>query len=183
MKTNRMQHQLAVALAFLIVLAHPAAQSKAAIPDADIRPGVDELGVGVLDGAYGRLGLGISSRSAVGAYVGVDAHDLYFADFDRHDHHVHSDAVVGGHYLYQFVEGDEGNPNVAGVFGAFGNRSGLRPEIGLALSYPFAERWVGRLNAVYGPSWGLEFGYNFNRSVQGTFGITGMGLIGINARF
>jgi hypothetical protein len=77
----------------------------------------------------------------------------------------------------------DGNPSVAGVFGAFANRAGLRPEVGLAVSYPFADRWTGRLNAVYGPSWGLEFGYHFTRNVQGTFGVTGMGLVGISARF
>jgi hypothetical protein len=172
---------------WLIILAGPAfapvPRAHASIPDADIRRGLDEAGFGVFDGAYGRVDLGISERSAVGGYVGVDANDVYFADFNERDRRFRSDTLVGGHYMYQFVEGVDGNPSVAGVFGAFANRAGLRPEVGLAVSYPFADRWTGRLNAVYGPSWGLEFGYHFTRNVQGTFGVTGMGLVGISARF
>lgn len=180
---SRTRHRATVvgcALASLAILAGPA---RASIPDADIRPSSNQAGFGVFDGAYGHAEFGISGRSAVGAYVGTDPHDLYFGNFGRGDDRFDSDLLVGGHYMYQFVEGVDGNPNVALIAGAFANRSGMRPEFGLALSAPFADRWVGRLNAVYGPSWGVEVGYNFSPTVQGTFGVTGMGLVGIDVRF
>ncbi|HEU4726052.1 MAG TPA: hypothetical protein VFU59_12270 [Candidatus Eisenbacteria bacterium] len=164
-------------------LAAPSRDAVASIPDADVRAGSNEGGFGAFDGVFGRADFGFSERSAVGAYVGVDPHDIYFSDYGVGDRRFDDDMVVGGHYMYQFVEGVDGNPNVAMIAGAFANRAGLRPELGLALSYPFADRWVGRLNAVYGPSWGLEFGYNFTPTVQGTFGVTGMGLVGIGFRF
>jgi hypothetical protein len=183
MKSRTARALAALLVGFILGAATPARQAWASIPDAGIQAQVSNGGVGVFNGAFGRVDFGMSDRSAVGGYVGVDANDVYFAHFDRGDNHFNSDALVGGHYMYQFVEGVEGNPNVAGIFGAFANRAGLRPELGLALSYPFADRWTGRLNAVYGPSWGLEFGYHFTPQVEGTFGITGMGLVGINARF
>jgi hypothetical protein len=155
----------------------------ASIPDADIRASGNEVGFGAIDGAHGRVEIGMSGRSAMGAYVGTNRNDLYFGEFGDGDRRFNSDLLVGGHYMYQFVEGAEGNPSVALLAGAFANRAGLRPEFGLALSYPFADRWVGRLNAVYGPSWGLEAGYNFSPTIQGTVGVTGMGLVGLNIRF
>lgn len=155
----------------------------ASIPDADVRAGSNSGGFGAFSGAWGHADFGLSDRSAVGAYVGVDPNDLYFSNYDNGDRRFDNDTVVGGHYMYQFVEGTEGNPNVAAVMGAFANRVGIRPELGFAVSYPFAARWVGRLNAVYGPSWGLEFGYHFTPTVEGTFGVTGMGLIGLGVRF
>ena len=161
----------------------PSGRAAASIPDADIRAGSNYGGFGAFDGAHAHADFGLTSRGAVGGYVGVDPNDLYFNDYSTGDDQFDSDTVVGGHYMYQFVEGVEGNPNIAGIIGAFANRSGLRPELGFAVSYPFAPRWVGRLNAVYGPSWGLEFGYNFTPTVQGTFGVTGMGLIGLGIRF
>ena len=183
MNSNTIRRVTVLFALFLFGPAAPVQQARASIPDADIRAQSGEAGFGIFSGAYGRLDTGLSDRSAVGAYVGVDPNDVYFADFNGRDRRFNSDTIVGGHYMYQFVEGVDGNPNVAGVFGAFANRGGLRPELGLALSYPLAERWVGRLNAVYGPSWGLEFGYKFTPRVEGTFGVTGMGLVGISARF
>ena len=164
-------------------LAAPLERAGASIPDADVQDHVNMGGFGAFDGVFGHADFGFSDRSAVGAYVGISPNDLYFADFDSRDNNFDSDTVIGGHYMYQFVEGDDENPNVAAIAGAFANRAGVRPELGFAVSYPFAERWVGRLNAVYGPSWGLEFGYNFTPTVQGTFGITGMGLLGVSVRF
>lgn len=161
----------------------PNHRAVASIPDADVRAGSNYGGFGAFDGVYGHADFGLSDRSAVGAYVGIDPNDLYFSDYGRGDNRFNDDTVVGGHYMYQFVEGDDGNPNVSAILGAFANRAGLRPEMGLALSYPFAARWVGRLNAVYGPSWGLEFGYHFTPTVEGTFGVTGMGLVGLGIRF
>jgi len=158
-------------------------RAAASIPDADVQAGSNYGGFGAFSGAYGHADFGLTDRSAVGAYVGVDPNDLYFSGYNRGDRRFDSDTVVGGHYMYQFVEGVEGNPNVAGIVGAFANRAGVRPELGFAVSYPFADRWTGRLNAVYGPSWGLEFGYHFTPTVEGTFGVTGMGLIGLGFRF
>jgi len=165
------------------VLAAPVDRANASIPDADVRDGSNYGGFGAFDGVFGHADFGISERSAIGAYVGIDPNDVYFADFDPGDNRFDDDVLVGGHYMYQFVEGDDETPNIAVIAGAFANRAGLRPELGFAASYPFADRWVGRLNAVYGPSWGLEFGYNFTPTVQGTFGITGMGLLGVGIRF
>ena len=165
------------------VIATGGNRAYASIPDADVRDGSNDGGFGAFNGVYGRADFGISEQSAIGAYVGVDPNDVYFADFDRGDDRFDGDMLVGGHYMYQFVEGDDETPSIAAIAGAFANRAGVRPELGFAASYPFAERWVGRLNAVYGPSWGLEFGYNFTPTVQGTFGITGMGLIGVGFRF
>jgi len=175
---------LAVLLPALLAAATAAVPpARASIPDADIRAGSNRGGFGIISGVYGHADYGISERSALGLYAGVDPNDVYFSDYDRRDDRFGSDALVGGHYMYQFVEGVDGNPSIAGVFGAFANRAAIRPELGLALSYPFADRWVGRLNAVYGPSWGLEFGYQFTPRVEGTFGITGMGLVGLGVRF
>lgn len=171
---------LAPGLVAALLLAAPA---RASIPDADIRARENRAGFGVVEGAYGHAEYGLSDRSALGMYVGLDPNDVYFSDYGTRDNHFDSDAVVGGHYMYQFVEGVNGNPSVAGIFGAFANRAALRPELGIAVSYPFAQRWVGRLNAVYGPSWGAEVGYRFSPEVEGTFGITGMGLFGLGLRF
>ena len=183
MKPNT-KRGLAVLLLLLVAgVAAPVRTVRAAIPDADIRARSNRAGFGVLDGAYGLVDYGISEQSALGMYLGVDPNDVYFNDFDHGDDRFDSDAIVGGHYMYQFVEGVDGNPNIAGIFGAFANRAGLRPELGLALSYPLAPRWTGRLNAVYGPSWGVEVGYRFSPTVEGTFGITGMGLVGLGFRF
>lgn len=155
----------------------------ASIPDAEIQNRVNQGGVGMISGVYGHADFGLSDRSAVGLYAGVDPNDVYFADFESGDDRFDSDAVVGGHYMYQFLEAEENAPNISGIFGAFANRGGLRPELGIALSYPFSSRWRGRANIVYGPSWGFEAAYQFNRQVEGTIGITGMGLIGVGFRF
>ena len=157
--------------------------SLATIPDADIRPHVNTGGFGMITGVYGRADFGLDERSAVGGYFGTDPNDLYFGGFDSGDHRFSSNTLVGGHYMYQFVEGGEREPNVAGIFGAFANRAGVRPELGVALSYPFDARWTGRANVVYGPSWGFEMAYRFNQTVEGTVGITGMGLLGVGFRF
>ena len=154
-----------------------------AIPDANIQPEVNRGGFGIISGAYGHADFGISDKSAVGGYVGIDPNDVFLGSFDNRDRHFDSDLLVGGHYMYQFVEGTRKDPSVSGIFGAFANRSGLRPELGLGLSYPFDAKWTGRANFVYGPSWGFEMAYRFNPEVEGTFGITGMGLVGINLRF
>ncbi len=158
-----------------------AAPASASIPDADIRAHVNQGGIGMISGVYGHADFGLSDREAIGAYVGADPNDIYYNDYNSGDGD--SDAIVGGHFMYQFVETEEGTPNVAGVFGAFANRSGVRPELGVALSYPFSDRWAGRANIVYGPSWGFEAVYKFNQQVEGTIGITGMGLLGIGFRF
>ncbi|HET9950882.1 MAG TPA: hypothetical protein VFS09_03715 [Candidatus Eisenbacteria bacterium] len=175
--------RLMVLILWAAAAALPSGRAAAAIPDADVRKGINTAGFGAFDGAYARADFGLSGQSAVGAYIGVDPNDLYFNDYTSSDNEFDSDTVVGGHYMYQFVEGVDGNPSVSGILGAFANRAGVRPELGFAVSYPFAPRWVGRLNAVYGPSWGLEFGYNFTPTVQGTFGVTGMGLVGLGVRF
>ncbi|HEY6572483.1 MAG TPA: hypothetical protein VI198_04120 [Candidatus Eisenbacteria bacterium] len=181
MKLHRMLAWSILHLCVAVLLA--ARGASASIPDADVRAGANYGGFGVFDGAYGHADFGISERSAIGVFAGVDPNDIYFADFDRGDRRLDGDTVVGGHYMYQFVEGVDGNPSVSAIAGAFANRAGVRPEFGLALSYPFAARWVGRLNAVYGPSWGLEFGYRFTPAVEGTFGVTGMGMFGVGIRF
>jgi len=161
--------------------------ARASIPDADIRAGVNQGGFGMISGVYGHADFSISDRSGVGAYFGTDPNDLFFSNFDNGDRRFETNSVVGGHYMYQFVEGVyEGNgkqPNISGIAGAFANRHGLRPELGFALSYPLASRWMGRANVVYGPSWGFEVGYRFNPQVEGTIGVTGMGLLGLNVRF
>jgi hypothetical protein len=171
----------ALLLAALALLAP--ALSQASIPDADIQPHVNQGGFGMITGVYGRADFGLDERSAIGGYFGTDPNDVYFNDFGAGDHRFSSDALVGGHYMYQFVEGGVNEPNVAGIFGAFANRSGLRPELGVALSYPFDARWTGRANVVYGPSWGFEMAYRFNPTVEGTIGVTGLGLIGVGFRF
>jgi len=169
----------AVALA-VAALAGPAS---GAIPDANIEAGVNRAGLGVISGAYGQADFPLSEKSALGGYFGIDPDDVYFSDFNSNDDNFDEDIVVGGHYMYQFVEGTGREPSIAGIFGAFANRGGLGPEFGFALSYPFDARWTGRANIVYGPSWGFEMGYRFNQSVEGTFGITGMGIVGLKFRF
>jgi hypothetical protein len=171
-----------IAAALTLALLAPA-RSGASIPDADIHQGVNSAGFGMISGAYGHADFGISERSAVGGYLGTDPNDLFFGDFDAGDRSFNSNTVVGGHYMYQFVEGGEHSPNVSGIFGAFANRDGLRPELGFGLSYPLSDRVTGRANVVYGPSWGFELGYRFNPSVEGTIGVTGMGMLGLGFRF
>ena len=155
----------------------------ATIPDANIQSGVNQGGFALIEGAYGQADFSLSGKSAVGAYFGVDPDDVYFGDYTSGDDKFDSDVVIGGHYMYQFVEGTSREPSVAGIFGAFANRAGLAPEIGIAFSYPFDARWTGRANVAYGPSWGFEMGYHFNSQVEGTFGVTGMGLVGLKFRF
>ena len=165
----------------LLVLAP--VQSDASIPDADIHQGMNRAGFGMISGAYGHADFGISERSAIGGYFGTDPNDLFFGDFDAGDRAFTSNTVVGGHYMYQFVEGGERSPSISGIFGAFANRDGLRPELGFGLSYPLGARLTGRANVVCGPSWGVELGYRFNAGVEGTIGVTGMGLLGLGFRF
>ncbi|HEX7078880.1 MAG TPA: hypothetical protein VF363_10685 [Candidatus Eisenbacteria bacterium] len=169
-----------VVLAALVGWA-PAA--RATIPDANIEAGVNRGGFGVISGAYGQADFSLSGHSAVGAYFGFDQNDLFFGDYGRNDNTFNDDLVVGGHYMYQFLEGTRHDPSIAGIFGAFANRAGLRPEFGIGLSYPFDAKWTGRANIVYGPSWGFEVGYRFNPEIEGTFGITGMGVLGLGFRF
>jgi len=159
------------------------APARAAIPDANIVAGVNRGGFGLVSGVYGQADFPLSERSALGGYVGFDHNDLFFGDFTSDDDTFHDDVVMGGHYMAQFVEGTRSTPSVAGIFGLFANRSGLKPEIGFGLSYPFDSRWTGRANFVYGPSWGFEVGYRFNGAVEGTFGITGLGVVGLGFRF
>jgi hypothetical protein len=169
-----------VVLAALVGWA-PAA--RATIPDANIEAGVNRGGFGIISGAYGQADFSLSGHSAVGAYFGFDQNDLFFGDYGRNDNTFNDDLVVGGHYMYQFLEGTRHDPSIAGIFGAFANRAGLRPEFGIGLSYPFDAKWTGRANIVYGPSWGFEVGYRFNPEIEGTFGITGMGVLGLGFRF
>jgi hypothetical protein len=157
--------------------------ARASIPDANIQAGVNRGGFGMISGAYGQADFPLSGKSAVGGYFGIDPNDVFFSSFDNGDSHFNDDVIVGGHYMYQFVEGTHRDPSVCGIFGAFANRSGLRPEVGFGLSYPFDAKWTGRANIVYGPSWGFEMGYRFSPGVEGTFGITGMGVVGIGFRF
>jgi hypothetical protein len=169
---------IACALTFLA-----AGRAEAAIPDADIRRGVNTAGFGMIDGVFGRADFALDDRSAVGGYFGANSNDLSFGDFEDGDQRFRSDALVGGHYMYQFVEGSRRTPSVSGIFGAFADRHELRPELGIALSHPLSERLTGRANVVYGPSWGVEVGYRFSPSVEGTIGVTGLGLLGLGFRF
>jgi hypothetical protein len=155
----------------------------ATIPDANIVAGVNRGGFGAFEGVYGQADFSLSERSAVGGYFGIDENDLFFDEFGRNDDAFDDDLVVGGHYMYQFLEGTRREPSIAGIIGAFANRAGLRPEFGFALSHPFDAKWTGRANIVYGPSWGFEVGYRFSPTVEGTFGITGMGVLGVGFRF
>jgi hypothetical protein len=172
----------AILVAALVAGVWPAGAG-ASIPDANIRANVNRGGFGVLSGAYGQADFALNEHSAVGGYFGVDPNDVYFGDYAGSDRTFHDDFVVGGHYMYQFLEGTRQDPSIAGIFGAFANRAGLRPELGIAVSYPFDAKWTGRANIVYGPSWGFEMGYRFSPTVEGTFGITGMGVVGLGFRF
>lgn len=160
-----------------------ASTARATIPDADIRAGVNRGGFGMISGVYGQADFSLTGHSAIGGYFGVDPNNLYFGDYGPGDATFNDDFVVGGHFMYQFLEGTHSDPSISGIFGAFANRAGLRPEVGIALSYPFDAKWTGRANIVYGPSWGLEMGYRFSPTLEGTFGITGMGLVGLGFRF
>lgn len=170
----------AAAAAAFLVWPSPA---RAVIPDADIVAGVNRGGFGAVSGVYGQADFPLSERSALGGSFGFDHNDLYFGDFNAGDATFKDDFVMDGHYMVQFVEGTRRTPSVAGIFGLFANRAGLRPEVGIGLSHPFDSRWTGRANLVYGPAWGFEVGYRFNRSVEGTFGITGLGVLGLGFRF
>lgn len=170
-------------LILVLAVAGVAPAAWATIPDADIQAGVNRGGFGMISGAYGQADFAISDRSALGGYFGVDPNNIYFGDYGRGDNTFDGDVVVGGHYMYQFLEGTQRDPSISGIFGAFANRAGLRPEFGIGLSYPFDAKWTGRANVVFGPSWGFEFGYKFSRQIEGTFGITGMGLVGLGFRF
>lgn len=159
------------------------APARAVIPDANIVAGVNRGGLGLISGVYGQADFPLSERSALGGYFGFDHNDLFFGDFESGDDAFDDDLVLGGHYMVQFVEGTRRAPSVAGIFGLFANRAGLRPEIGLGLSHAFDSQWTGRANLVYGPSWGFEVGYRFSSRVEGTFGITGLGVVGLGFRF
>ena len=171
------------ALGLIAALTLDPRPAPASIPDAEIQDNVNQGGVGMISGVFGHADFGLTDRDAVGFYAGADPNDVYFADYDSGDDRFDSDALVGGHYMYQFLETAEDTPNISGIFGAFANRGGIRPELGLAFSYQFSQRWRGRANIVYGPSWGFEAAYQFNPQVEGTIGITGMGLIGLGFRF
>jgi hypothetical protein len=172
-----------LACAAALALSHWTTIAWAVIPDANIVAGVNRAGFGVIAGVYGQADFPLSERSALGGYFGFDENDLFFGEYGPDDDTIDGDLVAGGHYMHQFVEGTRSTPSVTGIFGVFANRAGLRPEVGFGLSYPFDPQWTGRANFVYGPSWGFEVGYRFSRSVEGTFGITGLGVVGLGFRF
>jgi len=183
---NRARWHASARLTFLLLAVSwsiLASTARATIPDADIRAGVNRGGFGVISGVYGQADFPMTGHSAIGGYFGIDPNDLYFGDYGRGDDTFNDNFVVGGHFMYQFLEGTRSDPSISGIFGAFANRAGLRPEVGIALSYPFDAKWTGRANIVYGPSWGFEMGYRFTPALEGTFGITGMGLVGLGFRF
>lgn len=72
----------------------------------------------------------------------------------------------------------------------FSQFSYFQPMLGVALAYPFNPKLTGRLNVVVGvfdrgvtPS-GLELGYKFTRSLEGTLGVNGRGdVLGLKYTF
>jgi len=171
-----------ILLAVLLPIAMAPA-ARAAIPDAKIRQGVDRGGFGGIPGAYAQADFALSDGRALGAYIGFDPNDLYFADYGPGEDTFDEDLVVGGHYMVQLLEGTSDEPSVSLLLGAFANRGGLSPEFGFALSHAFDAKWTGRANLVYGPSWGFEVGYRLGPALEGTFGIGGMGIVGLGLRF
>jgi len=114
----------------------------------------------------------------------------------------------GGRYdirlLYKFVQ--EGKFSLSGLIGAAGdpvfngeNKYSLAGmEIGVALSYEFTSKLTGRLNLVSGlplmswndslgylaPAAGIELGYKFTPTIEGTIGGNGQGdFLGLNIYF
>jgi len=141
----------------------------------------------------------INPKMTVGLSVGLPIYHYQTFGIGRYD------------LRFMYLFSNENSLSIAGIIGAWGDTDILRPdtgnhyspiglEIGLALSYPFTSKLTGRLNIVAGlpllawggqsafgyfpPAGGIELGYKFSDSIEGTIGVTGQGdLLGLRIGF
>lgn len=180
---------LGIAISFFI--STPCVASS--LPGAEISTNILGIGVPVSLSADFK----INPKMSMGCSLGLPIYHYKSYGIGRYDLRV----------LYLFS--NENNLSIAGVIGAWGDTDILRPtpgsnyspigiEIGLALSYPFTPKLTGRLNIVGGlpllgvqnvfgyfpPAGGIELGYKFSDTIEGTVGVTGQGdFIGLRIGF
>ncbi|MDB5096896.1 MAG: hypothetical protein JWM80_1317 [Cyanobacteria bacterium RYN_339] len=152
-----------------VLLATPAAAST--MPKADFG-GSPVLGLGL---GYG-VGVSIDAPVAPQLSLGVAAHFAYFNT-------VHGDVRL----LYKLLHGGGGlTLDLLGGVGYGGLLSGggynPSPFVGVALAYPFTHQLTGRLNVGINPlspagttASGIELGYKFSNTLEGTIGANGLG--------
>lgn len=159
------------------------------LPDADIS---QKVSIGT--GPSVSLDFKLSSHSSLGVSLGAPLYRGIFTT-GRYD----------ARFLYKFV--DQNKFALSGLVGVTGdpdlkfnfNNSLVGVEAGVALSYAFLPRLIGRLNIVgtapffgfgrpiytfISPSSGIELGYKFTNNIEGTIGGNGQGdFLGLNIYF
>jgi hypothetical protein len=180
--------------AFLIVLSCPfagAGVARSTVPDARVVEGRTALGVAALPGVGFSLERGGGNKIGFGGGVSIYADREYYR-YDRwgRQHFDPDDYLFDFFLIYQFLEGtgkvsDRGfRPHAGVILGLWGDEAGLGPELGVGLALPLEENLTGRVNLVFGPSSGLEFGYRFNPSLEGTItAFSGRGIVGLRFVF
>jgi hypothetical protein len=156
-------------MAATLLVSSPALAST--MPKADFG-GSPVLGLGV------GYGVGVSFDAPVSSQLslGVAGHFAYFNT-------VHGDLRL----LYKLLHGGGGltldllaGAGYGGVPSA--NAYAFSPFVGVALAYPFTNRFTGRLNVGINPlnpggvtASGIELGYKFSNTLEGTIGGNGLG--------
>lgn len=133
------------------------------MPKADFG-GSPTLGLGV---GYG-VGVSIDAPISPLLSIGIAGHFNRFSQ-------VYGDARL----LYKLVHG--GGGLTLDLLAGAGYGGGIDPFIGVALAYPFTNRLTGRLNVGINPlaytsysASGLELGYKFSNTLEGTIGVNGL---------
>jgi hypothetical protein len=171
---------LALAAVSALLAGLPAQASS--MPKADFaRP---NLGIGLGNGVSVSVDFPVSREFSLGASVGfprfnsggVDVRGLYKLLQGHSDSRLDLDLLLG-----------------VQAFGLGSNVPAFAPFAGVALAYPFTSRLTGRLNLAYAlesvysfydqPS-GIELGYRFTPTLEGTIGASGRGdVLGLNLAF
>jgi opacity protein-like surface antigen len=168
---------LSAALVAAVIVAIPAAAQASTMPKADFgsRP---TLGIGAGNGLGVSLDFPVSSAFSIG--LGANLVRFNAADIDLR-------------LLYKLTHVDRLEVDLLGGVDAlgFGGTPLFGPFIGVALAMPFTPQFVGRLNLAanvlnFGAldAAGIEIGYKFSPSLEGTLGYNGRGdAIGLKMTF
>lgn len=171
----------ALCLSLAVVGATPAAMASS-LPIADFYQ--PKLGIGVGNGVSLGLDFPVSRSWDIGGSINSGFFVRQVSDLDLHA-------------LYKILPGGRNRLTLDLLLGvdAFGNGffqgTSLNPFVGVALAYPFAPRFTGRLNVAISPFGlgdvnpsGLELGYRFSSNLEGTLGVNGRGdVLGLNVLF
>ena len=168
-----MKKHLLIALLILIL---GATSASAALIESNVWRGRDVVSLGMSlfggTGVVSSLDIAIDKQMSFGGSVAVcfENENPYLADF---------------HLNYQFIRPTYRNAMamsfVGGVWGGTSegiwvnkNKKDLyiMPELGITITYPLANRVNGRLNLVYGPSFGAEVGFLLHPKLEAVVAVS-----------